>query len=44
MAAPTGSAQTTISDMGTVTVSVTAGAAVTEGGSAAFTVALSGAV
>ena len=37
-------AQTTISDEGTVTVSVTAGGAVAEGSPATFTVALSGAV
>ena len=37
-------AQTTISDTGTVTVSVTSGGAVSEGSSATFTVALSGAV
>ena len=37
-------AETTIADSGTVTVSVTAGDAVTEGSPATFTVALSGAV
>ena len=42
--ADTGAAETKIADTGTVTVSVAAGDAVTEGSSATFTVSLSGAV